>query len=180
MNEKDLLSQAVAGSKDAFESVLQPHLPMLLAYSRAICGDYHIAEDVVQETALIAYSNLNHFFPEADFASWLKAIARRQALGAQRKSARMRPLLEQAVETAFQDVRPEALANERAILSECIQLLGERSGQIVREHYFNGQTLADLASTLNLNLNTVKTVLSRARASLAVCMHRHLKRENGV
>ena len=177
MNEIELLAQAVAGNKDAFERALLPHLPMLLAYSRAICGNYHVAEDVVQETALIAYRNLNHLFPEADFASWLKAIARRQTLTAQRKSSRMRPMIEQGIEEAFHDVSADALADERAVLAECIQLLSDRTGRIVRDHYFGGVTLAGLASSLNLNLNTVKTALFRARATLEICMRRHMQQE---
>ena len=81
-DESDLLDKAKAGDGAAFELLLVPHLPMLFAYSRAICGDYHAAADVVQETALIALRRLDHFFPEADFAAWLKAIARREALSA--------------------------------------------------------------------------------------------------
>jgi len=53
-NETRLLKAAQGGDPKAFERVLRPHLPMLFAYSRAICGDFHAAEDVVQETAQIA------------------------------------------------------------------------------------------------------------------------------
>ena len=85
--EKDaaLLARAKKGDAIAFEHLIAPHLPMLFAYSRAICLDFHAAQDVVQESAIIAFRNLNHLFPEADFSTWLRAIARRQALEARRK-----------------------------------------------------------------------------------------------
>src|SRR6266850_2558088 len=35
----------------------------IFAYSRAIFSDYHAAQDVVQETAIIAFRNLKHLFP---------------------------------------------------------------------------------------------------------------------
>ena len=79
-----------------------PHLAALLAYSRAICGDFHAAQDVVQETALIAYRNLDRFFAEADFATWLKAIARRQALAARRKLGRHRLAAEELLEAVYE------------------------------------------------------------------------------
>ena len=53
-SEPDVVDTAKADAAE-FERGLLPHLPMLFAYSRAICGDYHVAQDVVQQTALIAF-----------------------------------------------------------------------------------------------------------------------------
>src|SRR5204863_498194 len=84
-DEQRLLAQAKKGNAPAFERLVTPYLPMLFAYSRAICLDYHAAQDVVQETAIIAFRNLNHLFPEADLPTWLMSIARRQPLAVLRK-----------------------------------------------------------------------------------------------
>lgn len=173
--EADLLVRAKAGSQDAFESVLRPHLPMLFAYSRAICGDYHQAQDVVQETALIAYRNLNHLFPEADFASWLKAIARRQALAARRQLVKRNLFTEEALEAAYCDPTFEGVAPEREALSKCLDGLDTRAGQLVRRHYFEGQKLQQLSEAMSLNLNTVKTLLYRARLALQDCVRQRLQ-----
>ena len=77
MRDAELLDLARAGKPEAFERLVEPYVPMLLAYSRAVSGDYHLAMDVVQQTLLVAYRKLHHFFPEADFGVWLRAIARR-------------------------------------------------------------------------------------------------------
>lgn len=175
--ERTLLARAKAGEIAAFETVLRPHLPMLLAYARAICGDFHRAQDVVQETALVAYRNLDHLFPEADFASWLKAIARRQALAARRQDVRLSAWTDEALEAAYADPTPEAVAPEREALARCLEKLDEQAGRIVRGHYFDGAKLAALAESLRLNLNTVKTVLHRARLSLQECVERRLRTE---
>ena len=172
-----LLAQAQGKDRAAYEELLLPHLPMLLAYSRAICGDFHLAEDVVQETALIAFRNLEHLFPETDFASWLKAIARRQALAMRRKSRRLHPALEEALEEAFKDPSPDALQPQKEALGECLQALSDRSGKVMRSFYFDGSTVDELARAVNLNANTVKTLLHRGRLALEACMRRRLNRE---
>lgn len=174
-SEADLLAQAKTGSKGAFESVIRPHLPMLFAYSRAICGDYHHAQDVVQETALIAFRNLSHLFPEADFAAWLKAIARRQALAARRKLAKRGSWTDEAFEAAYDNPTSDAVAAERNALLKCLEGLETRAGQVVRRHYFEGQKLQHVSETMNLNLNTVKTVLFRARLALQECVRQRLQ-----
>jgi RNA polymerase sigma-70 factor (ECF subfamily) len=175
--EAELLGKAKAGNPEAFEALLVPHLPMLFAYSRAISGDHHRAQDVVQETAMIAFRNLTHLFPEVDFAAWLKAIARRQALAARRQSARLGTWTEEALEAAYTDPTPQALAPERDALSRCLETLDPRSSRLVRGHYFDGLRLMQLATDLDLNLNTVKTLLFRARLALKDCVQRRLRAE---
>src|SRR5438105_576107 len=99
-NETELIARAKKGDAPSFEHLMTPYLSMLFAYSRAICSDYHAAQDVVQETAIIAFRNLDHLFPEADFPTWLRAIARRQALDARRKLRRHARFTEEAIERA--------------------------------------------------------------------------------
>jgi RNA polymerase sigma factor (sigma-70 family) len=173
-DESFLIARAKKGDAAAFERALAPHLPMLLAYARAICADHHFAEDAVQETALIAYRNLGKLFAEVDFATWLRAITRRQALSARRRSARLRAVVDEVVEEAYADPTPEAMERERLALGECLAKLGDQVQRVVRAHYFDGQPLARLATALGLNLNTVKTLLFRARHALDTCIRRRL------
>ncbi|MCI0359308.1 MAG: RNA polymerase sigma factor [Planctomycetaceae bacterium] len=177
-DETDLLAKAKAGSAEAFAEVLEPHLPMLYAYSRALCGNHHTAEDVVQQSALVAYRRLNCLFPEADFAAWLRAIARRLALAARRLDAKL-TLIEAAIEGAYNDPEPNAGAAEREALAECLKTLDGRAEQIVRGHYFQGAPLTELVATLDVKLNTVKSILFRARQALRECLRRRLGWEVG-
>ena len=78
-NETRLLKAAQGGDPKAFERVLRPHLPMLFAYSRAICGDFHAAEDVVQEAFVAAWYALPTLAEPAALAAWLRSIVRHHA-----------------------------------------------------------------------------------------------------
>jgi RNA polymerase sigma-70 factor, ECF subfamily len=172
------------GDPRAFEELLEPHVPTLLSYSRFLCSDHHLAQDVVQEAALIAYRNLHRFFPDADFASWLKAIVRHRALCARKKRARqadLRANIGKAFEEAYHDPTPEALETEREILQRCLislQERDERSALLVQAYYFGGQALARVASEMKINLNTAKTWLHRSRQVLHECLKRHLRAAN--
>ena len=170
-SESVLIGRVKSGDIAAFELALAPHLPMLGAYSRAICGDFHRAQDVVQETALIAWRNLHHLFPQVDFASWLKGIARRQALAARRAGGRLRPAIEEELEGAYEDPSPASGPVHEA-LRNCVDKLEEPSRRLVRGHYFDGKSLAVLSDELNLKINTIKTVMHRARQLLQICVGR--------
>ena len=175
-NETRLLKAAQGGDPKAFERVLRPHLPMLFAYSRAICGDFHAAEDVVQETAQIAYRKLNFLIPEADFAGWLKAIARRQALAARRRLTKTSLVADDVIERVYQDPSPAGRRGEA--LTECLDSLEGRAAQAVKGHYFDGVKLSDLAERMGMTSVAMRQLLHRVRVLLLECVRRRLSVEN--
>jgi RNA polymerase sigma-70 factor (ECF subfamily) len=177
-SESELLARAKAGDDQAFAQVLVPYLPMLFAYSRAICGDYHTAQDVVQDTALIAYRNLHHLFPEADFSTWLRAIARRQALSARRSANKLNLVADETLEAAYQDPEPAGWGPQQEALAHCLRILGGRMGQVLQAHYFEGSRLADVAAGMEMNVSAVKQLLYRARLWLHQCVQKRLGLED--
>lgn len=133
-----------------------------------------MAQDVVQQTALIAWRKLGCLFPEMDFGSWLKGIARREALTEQRKAARFRLVIEEILEAAFDDPTPAAVAPEREALEACLKQLDKQPAEIIRAHYFQGQKLTEIAQMKQMNSNTVRTILYRARLALGDCIRGRL------
>jgi RNA polymerase sigma-70 factor (ECF subfamily) len=176
-DEARWLALAKNGDRPAFERLLSPYLAMLFAYSRAICSDYHAAQDVVQETAIIAFRNLGHLFPEADFSTWLRAIARRQALEARRKLPRYARFAEEAIERVYQDPASPEVAAQRRLLGDCVRALGGRSRQMVEAHYFKGSSLAQVAQDLKTSVAAVKQLLYRSRKLLEECVRSRLGTE---
>lgn len=64
--------------------------PQLTVIAAAIIGDRSVAEDIVQEAAVIAVEKLGQLAPDASFAGWLAAIVRHCALNYRRKVRRRR------------------------------------------------------------------------------------------
>jgi RNA polymerase sigma-70 factor, ECF subfamily len=173
-DESELAQLARSGDPDTFAQALEPYLPMLFAYSRALCGDYHAAQDVVQETALIAFRKRHLFFPEADFGTWLRAIARREALAARRKLSRHPCILDETIERVYEEPTPAADTERGLALAQCLQVLSARMGQALRAHYFQGLRLAELAARLEMSTAAVKQMLYRARLTLEACVRKRL------
>lgn len=177
-DEARLLERAKRGDAEAFGQALRPYLPMLYAYGRGIAGSHDLAQDVVQQTALIAFQKIGFLFPEVDFGMWLKGIARREALSERRKAARIRPVIEAILEAVYDDPTPAAVAPERDALGECLRRLQGQASEIVTAHYFEGQKLTEIAKARSLNGNTVRTILHRARLMLEDCVRGRLAAES--
>lgn len=174
-SEEELLTLAKAGDKTAFERLVVPHVAALLAYSRAVCGDYHAAHDAVQQTLLIGYQKIEHFFPEADFGTWLRAIARREALQARKKLGRTSSLVLEAVEACHEDPEPPEEASHRKALADCLGSLEGRTRSVVRGHYFDNLNLAAIAGRLGMSVPAVKQLMYRARLALKNCVQKRLQ-----
>lgn len=77
--ERHWLARCRAGDASAFQPLLHPHLPALLALARRCCRDPHWAEDLVQETLVRAFRNLASFRGEAALRTWMFRILVRLA-----------------------------------------------------------------------------------------------------
>ena len=75
-------------AEDIFEILVSENAPMLIAYIRSIVWRSEVAEDLFQETMIVAWRRLDDFDRTRPFAPWLRGIALRICLAHRRKHAR--------------------------------------------------------------------------------------------
>ncbi len=74
-------------SADNFSFIIHKYEQKLMRYISYFTGlDVHQAEDIVQETFLKVYRNLNGFNPHLSFSSWIYRIAHNEALNHLKKN----------------------------------------------------------------------------------------------
>ena len=82
MEETDAaaIARVRAGECDAFQVLVERHSRALFRMAYRMTGNEQDAEDVVQETFLRAYRQLNRYESRAGFGTWLFSIASNYAL----------------------------------------------------------------------------------------------------
>ncbi len=90
MNDADaeLVGRAQNGDRAAFEGLVRRTGRLVFARLYLDTGDPHKAEDLVQETFLLAFRSINQLKDPAGFRPWLLAIANRAMLDAVRRDGR--------------------------------------------------------------------------------------------
>jgi RNA polymerase sigma factor (sigma-70 family) len=168
-----------------FEVLAKQHEAMLLAYVRSLVADRKLAEDVAQQTFLIAYRKIDSLKDPAAFPAWLRGIARREVLAAWRRRGREElvdpAVLEQMDEAyrAFEERRPaETWAERMRLVMECYERLPEAMRAVCRLHYFEDRKAREIAEALAVNLNAILKRLERARAAIRECVQRRLAEES--
>lgn len=136
----------------------------------ATTGDQQLAEDLTQETFLVAWRKIPKFqlFGES-LLPWLTEIARKQAANARRKHFRIHETEEISDEFHSGNISPDRSVESNLLLEMILKEVTELS-EIDREIFqlclveeFNYQ---DAAQTLGVSQGTVRNRLSRIRARL--------------
>jgi RNA polymerase sigma-70 factor (ECF subfamily) len=160
-----------------FEVLAKQHEPMLMAYLQSLVADHKLAEDVAQQTLLIAYRKINTLKDPSAFPAWLRGIARLEAFAAMRRQGREFPVepevLQQMDEVyrQFEEQNPAGTWEERFhLVEDCYDRLPETLQTVCRLHYFEDRKAWQIAETLTLNLGAVLKRLERARVAIRDCV----------
>lgn len=159
----------------AFTLLVKRHQSRLRLYLRGLCGHQAIADELAQETFLKAYRALEQFKHEANFKTWLIAIARNTFMD-QARLKKHRLESSNVPTHANDDSAPaprfelSAQSHDAGMLSldmeKAIQALREDERSVILHCYFADLSMTETAIALNLPLGTVKTHASRALAKM--------------
>ncbi|MGD8322852.1 MAG: sigma-70 family RNA polymerase sigma factor [Gammaproteobacteria bacterium] len=138
----------------------------LLRYVTWLCGNPHLADDVVQETMLRAFRGLDSLRDERLAKTWLLTIARREhARVYERKQLETRDIddLTQAESALIADAGHDTDVDDmrKAILS-----LDDDYREPLVLQVLMGLTTAEIAGTMKIRQGAVLTRLHRARKKL--------------
>ena len=191
--DEAMLARARAGDEEAFRELTDPHRRELQLHCYRILGSMQDAEDMLQETLLAAWRNLEAFEGRASVRSWLYRIATNRCLDALRARSR-RPREVQAMadmpeptrrrEPVWLEPYPDVLlegvpdstpgpearyeARESIELSFIVALQHlpprQRAALVLRDVL--GFRTAEVAEMLDTGVGSVKGALQRARATL--------------
>jgi RNA polymerase sigma-70 factor (ECF subfamily) len=160
------------GDRDAFRVLVDRELPGIVRAAARILDDLAEAEDVAQETFVIAYRSLASWRADGPFGAWLARIAVRLAV---RRASRRRvvpwtqpgrvveddePIL--AARQPGSDPEHAAVRGEQArLVRHAVARLDEPYREVVALRFFADRSLDEIASITGRPLGTVKTHLRR-------------------
>jgi RNA polymerase sigma-70 factor (ECF subfamily) len=177
MAEDVLLRHAQGGDREAFRAIMQRCNQRLFRMARAVVNGDDEAEDVLQDAYLKAFAAIGRFRGEASLMTWLTSITLNEARGRLR---RRRPttsldVMEEAGVRVIPfpglaeipDPEAEAARFEvRRLLEQAIDTLPEDFRIVFMLREVEGCSVEETAAQLDLNPQTVRTRLFRARQSL--------------
>ena len=169
VHREEILRRAVlAGDESAWREWYTEVFDELDRFIVWRCGGCrHDADEVVQETWLTAVRQIRSFQPQqGSFLAWLRGIAanvRRNHLRRTRRlSNRESNTGEEFVDAAQSDEASDEQERCQQIAAVFDSLL-ERQESVLRAKYFDGLSVAEIATAWNESSKAIESLLSRAR-----------------
>jgi RNA polymerase sigma-70 factor (ECF subfamily) len=154
---------------------MRRHNERVYRAARAIVRDEKEAEDVMQQGYVNAYTHLRQFNGQARFSTWLTRIVVNEALARVRRQGRYEafddefPKVERfmAMNPNHDNPERQAFSGElRGLLEWAIDRLPDGAREVFVLREVEGLSTAEVAESLGVSEDVVKTRLSRARAAL--------------
>jgi RNA polymerase sigma-70 factor (ECF subfamily) len=156
------------GETEPFDAFYRREFPRLLVLSRALVGAAY-AEDVAQESLLVAYRRWRSIAAMRSPAGYVRGICLHKAVSVvRRRSLEARLLGRISSNTVWS---ADALSEDSERFWKEVRALPRRQAQAVALHCALDMSVADIAEVLDCAEGTVKVHLHRARATLAASLH---------
>jgi RNA polymerase sigma-70 factor (ECF subfamily) len=175
LDDRELVRRAQREDQAAFEELIRRHQHRVFAVAGGILRRREDVEDIAQQVFVKAYFSLKRFDQRAAFSTWLYKITVNECWDLLRKK-KVRPLVYEAdlseeqakqVMTSGERANPEPDITEKMEARERVELLldglDERDRLMLMLKEVEGFSIEEIAEVLNLNGNTVKVRLFRAR-----------------
>ena len=161
-----LLTRCKEGNDEAISIVVNRFHPRALDLAESIIGDKHLAEDVVQESFFIAFTQLQQLRCSAAFAGWLLQIVRNcsKRIFVKQKEQTLENFPQVISEMTPLDMM--ASKEMKQIIQQAIQKLSRVGRETLELFYLEQHNQKKVAEILGIPQGTVKRRLHDARQRL--------------
>jgi len=154
----------------AFQLLVERHQAAIRGFlQRLLAGDHGTADDLAQDTFLLAYRKLHTFKSSGSLLSWLHTIAYRQFLGFIRKHARQQVM----AEPPEQGHDPAHAVDAEILTQRLMGFVSPEERACLTLAYAAGMSHPEIGKITDLPLGTVKSHIQRGKQKLQRWLQDH-------
>jgi len=170
LSAEDLARRSQQGCRASFAELVERYGTRLLRFLRRQTSNLHDAEDLVQDTFVRAYTNINGYRSTYKFSTWLFTIARNLASSRLRRQHRSRTVSDVTTVAPAPGPGPHEEITQgetRQSLWATAQTLSPNQYEALWLRYAEDMPIKDIAQVMGKSQVSVKVTLCRARTRLA-------------
>ena len=178
-NDVQLIRRILSGNDEAFNVLVRKHQKGIHALAWRKVGDFHIAEEITQDTFLQVYKNLAQLRNPKQFSGWIYVIANRLCLKWLEKNIKNKSVMQSFEDTPVEEIEEssythhvseqrltETTEHRHELVKKLLVKLPESERTVVTLHYLGEMTAKEIGKYLGVSVNTIKSRLRRGRKRL--------------
>jgi RNA polymerase sigma-70 factor (ECF subfamily) len=187
LEDDKLVKKAIGGNEGAYKRLVDKYERALFFHILKMVKDREQVEDLVQETFVKAFDNLNTYNTNYAFSTWLYRIATNHTIDYLRKKKLKTLSIDDPVKTKDGDMEmqlpDESAGTDRDIIrkqrqkivQQAIKDLPEKYRKVIELRHMEEKSYQEISDVLDKPLGTVKAHIFRARELL----YKELKDKKG-
>lgn len=169
---KDTITRAAGGNIEAFEEIYKMYSGFVYNVAFRVACNQEDAREVTQDVFLTVYRKLKSFRFQSSFKTWIYRIAVNMSINYVKKISKKRNRtveyndnfdLGQAANLTDKKIQKEHRQN---VINKLLSALNPEQRACIVLRHIEGLSYEEIAGTLKVNINTVRTRLKRAREKL--------------
>ncbi|MFG4003367.1 RNA polymerase sigma-70 factor [Flavobacterium aquidurense] len=168
-NDLNILNKLHAGDNSGYKELFDLYYEALCSHSLKFCDSFDMAEDIVQDLFVTFWKDKLYLKIDSAIGSYLFNAVKNNALQEMRKKSKfVFEELDQKINQLLEDENFDvsSLEEERHNLMLAIEKLSPQSREVFTAIVLNNMKYKDVAESLGISVNTVKTQYSRALKKL--------------
>lgn len=173
-SDQQLIERVLGGDASAFEHLFNRYRDSIFQlYLQKTGGNIDDSNDLLQETFVKIYLNLQRYSDQYTFGQWIYTIARNTFIDYVRRKRDDTVSIDNLRETGGLSTWSEPNPEERMIthqnrarIEAFLDRMSPRYKELIELRFFKEYSYEEIASHLNLPMGTVKTQIHRAREQL--------------
>ena len=175
-SDTQLIHRVLNGDENAFSALVKKYQKQVHALAWRKIGDFHIAEEITQDTFLRAYQKLRTLKKPQRFASWLYVIAANRCntwlhkkhfrTQLMKNKGNAQPKKASYSEYVVEENERISIEAQREVVKKLLAKLEESERTVMTLHYFGEMSCTEIGVFLGVSANTIKSRLRRAQQRL--------------
>jgi len=182
--DNDIITRVLHGEHQLYADLVTRYQNFVFTLALRYTPVREDAEEIAQDVFVKAYKALKDFRGESKFSTWLYSIVNSTSITFLRKkkldisSLDNEHVFEQAEsKDSGMSANQVEVKSKVEMVTKAIQMLSPDDAKLITLFYKAEQSLEEIARILNMETNTVKVKLHRARTRLKEKMEKYFKQE---
>lgn len=177
LEDDKLVKRAISGDQDAFKLLMNKYQKPLYYHVVKMVKNNEQVEDIIQESFVKAFSNLDSYNTNYAFSTWLYRITTNHTIDYLRKKKLKTTSINEPIRAKDGEMQFQIVGNaetdrkiirkeRKKIVSDAIQNLPDKYREVIEMRHLEEMSYQEISEQLDLPLGTVKAHIFRAREML--------------
>jgi RNA polymerase sigma-70 factor (ECF subfamily) len=174
--DEEIVEKVRRSNNELYAEIIKRYQTKLIRYAEYFTKNKQIAEDVVQESFIKAYIDLNGFNTKKKFSSWIYRIVHNIALNELKKRNRQKQIIHEEHKDEKIHIEDEYIKKElQKKTYMCLEQMPFMYSEPLTLYFLEEKSYDEISDILRISAGTVATRINRAKAIMKkICEKNHL------